>query len=490
MANPLKVAQVLQLTGSKRLEAKDWKQMKRALIQGLWAIALLFCGCAAELQVSVEIAFRDPQSRQSVQEVHLWALGSSSGSCEGLLPGWLTPDSQEVIAHATFELKGLDPLPQLAVPDRELVLFSEARPASNGMVLRACRDRAKSQEPGGSLRLELDWVCTWTDGTCLPPFVGTSALQTCRADEECAFASTCALGRCLDGQCRLVQVPDGTACDDGQVCTARDACRQGVCQGESYACDDRDPCTEDSCRGDGGCDHGPLSGSSCDDGDPCTTADTCQQGQCVAGPIDRDQDRDGAIDAKCKGGTDCNDTDPNIRPGAVEGLQSGLTCLDRVDNDCDGQIDQQQPSCLLFNPSCEYRVTNLQLGEGVALGARSESAADVLLEAAADTPEQSWKVVFLRSGAYRLTCMALGSGMSLHYDRDKKTLRMNPSTDQKAQGWKLTRIRVGVYRLGCLDAGDRLSLEIQAEDPRLFMGTTRKQDSQYWKIIPLGACPR
>jgi hypothetical protein len=45
-----------------------------------------------------------------------------------------------------------------------------------------------------------------------------------------------------------------------------------------------------------------------------------------------DADADGARDAAC-GGTDCDDADPAIRPGALE-------TLDGVDQDCDGTTDE------------------------------------------------------------------------------------------------------------------------------------------------------
>lgn len=39
-------------------------------------------------------------------------------------------------------------------------------------------------------------------------------------------------------------------------------------------------------------------------------------------------------------GTDCNDTDTNIHPGAIE------TCKPGVDNDCDGKLDLEENAYL------------------------------------------------------------------------------------------------------------------------------------------------
>jgi len=51
-----------------------------------------------------------------------------------------------------------------------------------------------------------------------------------------------------------------------------------------------------------------------------------------------DADGDGYSDEAC-GGTDCDDADPAISPGADE------DCGDGIDNDCDGWIDYSDPEC-------------------------------------------------------------------------------------------------------------------------------------------------
>jgi len=51
-----------------------------------------------------------------------------------------------------------------------------------------------------------------------------------------------------------------------------------------------------------------------------------------------DQDLDGFLDAGC-GGTDCNDANPSVHPGAPE------DCLDGLDNDCNGRVDGEDAIC-------------------------------------------------------------------------------------------------------------------------------------------------
>jgi len=60
-----------------------------------------------------------------------------------------------------------------------------------------------------------------------------------------------------------------------------------------------------------------------------------------------DADFDGYTAATC-GGTDCDDTDPNIHPGA------GEICTDGVDNDCNGATDTADIGALGC-PTCSYQ---------------------------------------------------------------------------------------------------------------------------------------
>jgi hypothetical protein len=46
---------------------------------------------------------------------------------------------------------------------------------------------------------------------------------------------------------------------------------------------------------------------------------------------------------------DCDDANPDVNPGATEGPYGDATCSDGIDNDCNGEIDAQDPGC---TPPC------------------------------------------------------------------------------------------------------------------------------------------
>jgi len=92
-------------------------------------------------------------------------------------------------------------------------------------------------------------------------------------------------------------------CSDGLICNGEERCEMGKCvPGPPPDCNDNDPCTIDYCSE--------------------------EVGDCIHDLMDFDED--GYVDVSC-GGTDCNDSNGEINPGAIEKCNF-------IDDDCDGEI--------------------------------------------------------------------------------------------------------------------------------------------------------
>ncbi|MFK8000293.1 MAG: MopE-related protein [Polyangiales bacterium] len=163
----------------------------------------------------------------------------------------------------------------------------------------------------------------------------------------CNGVETCEGGRCAEGT--------PVVCDDGIDCTM-ERCNDmtGLCESRSddAACDDGVPCTVDSCAetgcvytpnnalcDDGFCFQGAVctadgcqggSATDCSDGDECTV-DTCDAEalMCVNEIVDMDGDTFSPTPSCAQ--VDCDDTNPDIFPGAME-------ICDDIDQDCDGDV--------------------------------------------------------------------------------------------------------------------------------------------------------
>lgn len=165
----------------------------------------------------------------------------------------------------------------------------------------------------------------------------------CDDSRYCNGAERCVMGRCAAGtspcddrySCTrevscdeatrvCTRVPDDSMCGDGNACNGTERCDpttpgalagtgcQPVRADDQIDCDDRNTCTIDSCDTRLGCVHSP-----------------------------RDLDGDGYIATSCTSdatprgtpGTDCNDSDPRVFPGAPE------VCDDGRDNNCNLLVD-------------------------------------------------------------------------------------------------------------------------------------------------------
>lgn len=126
----------------------------------------------------------------------------------------------------------------------------------------------------GSLCTQLD---TCQAGTC----VGADPV-TCSPLDACHVAGTCDPST---GTCSSPSAPDGTTCDDGSLCTQADSCVSGTCTGSNpVVCTASSPChVAGTCDPSTGACSDPVApdGTSCNDGDLCTQVDVCQAGSCT-----------------------------------------------------------------------------------------------------------------------------------------------------------------------------------------------------------------
>ncbi|MBM4342935.1 MAG: hypothetical protein FJ100_06120 [Deltaproteobacteria bacterium] len=110
------------------------------------------------------------------------------------------------------------------------------------------------------------------EGACKP-----GAAKACNDDNACTDDICIA----ATGQC--AHSANAATCDDGDKCTASDACAASVCKGAAVVCNDNNPCTNDACDPASGTCKAAANTANCDDGNKCTSGDSCSGGACKAG---------------------------------------------------------------------------------------------------------------------------------------------------------------------------------------------------------------
>ncbi len=151
----------------------------------------------------------------------------------------------------------------------------------------------------------------------------------------CNDKNPCTVDKCDPATGKCVFTHASLACDDGDGCTAPDACSAGKCVGVVKDCSDGDPCTADSCdKASGKCVFTKIAGcqgckvaADCDDGNPCTT-NTCDasSGKC----------------AKANNTNTCDNGDPCTYGDKCDGKG---TCVTGKNNACDDDNPCTTDSC-------------------------------------------------------------------------------------------------------------------------------------------------
>jgi len=144
----------------------------------------------------------------------------------------------------------------------------------------------------------------------------------CAIDAECNDGVGCTIDTCEPEGC--TNTVDDSACDDGMVCNGAETCDgSGATPGMGCL---------------------PGTAVDCDDGDACTT-DICEEPAGTCMHAGSDADMDGVAAMGCGSGTDCDDTDDTIYPGAAE-------LCNATDDDCDGTPDDGFTCAMGSTASC------------------------------------------------------------------------------------------------------------------------------------------
>ena len=186
-----------------------------------------------------------------------------------------------------------------------------------------------------------------------------SGARACTENVECDDGNPCTVDTCVAGVCENDSAQmEGLGCEDEDPCTMEDTCLGGVCSGDPLDADG-DTYVSDACEGDD-CDdgnpdihpdatEGPDGDDTCSDGfdNECDGVADLDDPGCVP-CVDSDQDGYGeqASDNCDHPEQDCDDHNPNVNPGVLEGPPATPTCADGKDNDCDGLMDKYDEFCI------------------------------------------------------------------------------------------------------------------------------------------------
>ena len=179
--------------------------------------------------------------------------------------------------------------------------------------------------------------CPQNDDTCLGKQICNLVKGTCEIDPstiiECEpSALPCHTNECLPGfgECIELTSPNDTPCNDGNACTAFDACDGGACVGTKILdCDDGMFCNgTETCDPNTGCQAGVA--PTIDDGVACTSDSCDEASDQVVHEIDAAQCDDGEF---CNGQEIC-DPQFGCQPPPIPFVDDGIECTIDV---CDAE---------------------------------------------------------------------------------------------------------------------------------------------------------
>ncbi|MEM1025710.1 MAG: FG-GAP-like repeat-containing protein [Myxococcota bacterium] len=194
------------------------------------------------------------------------------------------------------------------------------------------------------------------DGAC----VGVP--NTCPAGASCEELRGCdpVVG------CVYDVAEDGTRCDDDSLCTLSDRCEAGECVGDIFSCPQPPTCFEAFCDPEVGCVEQALpDGTACEDEDLCTVMTECSTGVCQS-----------LVDVECAllpcmQGNECN---PGTGACEPEYLVQGTFCDDgnlcTAGEFCDNNDCRNGVKAPFSEPRCDDGVcfTDVTVQAGISFG--------------------------------------------------------------------------------------------------------------------------
>jgi hypothetical protein len=174
---------------------------------------------------------------------------------------------------------------------------------------------------------------------------------------DCADGYDCTQDSCDEefNTCRHEYSND--LCDDGNVCNGEERCMPnsplsdsatGCVTGTPVICDDGNDCTQDFCDGETGACRVKIRDADSDGYGDRQCSFAFEEGMSIDGTDCLDPENPGDLPEPgtvCKG-TDCNDGNEDVNPGADE------ICGDGLDNNCDRLADLFDNSCSPENDTC------------------------------------------------------------------------------------------------------------------------------------------
>ncbi len=199
----------------------------------------------------------------------LWLVGASSSVSANALLMSATATGQLLTARQ-FDGLGHEEL-------AAIIPAADAGVLAVGSSTAGPRNWSKAHAHGLLIRAD-----AWGRPTCKE-----SGLCANLSPAKCDDKSDCTVDACVPAKgCVHTELALGAACEDGNPCTAADACAKGKCiAGGPTDCDDGKSCTTDSCHLAKGCQHvieAKTLGKACDDGQVCTGGDRCTKQGCEA----------------------------------------------------------------------------------------------------------------------------------------------------------------------------------------------------------------